>query len=527
MSIDELLKMPTRRDQWGRYKVLSPEGKVKGYTRATTVAKALDDGAGLLGWGKRMVALGLAQRPDLVALVASIGPDDKKALDGVCERAAEAGGSTIRRDLGTALHAALEESWVDMAKVPAPFVDDVAAVHSTLKAAGLSVVSSMIERMVVMDRFEIAGTFDLIVTDGEHLYMADIKTGATLLGALGFAVQLSIYANADNLYRQGEAADGSEDVREPMPALDKERGLIIHVQPSSGECDLHWIDLALGAEALELAMQVRTTRKAKPLTKIKIPATPKKVEEIFTEAIFEAFPDAEEVVEVSESWRQWMRDRINGLVESGFKADLLSGWPEGVATLASGDLISVDDGDLLDALVSKIEARHQLPFAPPEPKESAASDWVTREILSIRDTPTIDEGNEISESEVARVRSYAQELDPQDFEALGLLLGAAHQENYSLRLTGPGGKPTARRALITEALLLACQFDIEVIKAALKHARDFDDSMTIGFAIGTLSIDQALNLRRIFEALKVDDLSVLILEGSFVITGDVEAILAA
>ena len=143
-------------------------------------------------------------------------------------------------------------------------------------------------------------------------------------------------------------------------------------------------------------------------------------------------------------------------------------------------------------------------------KESAASDWVTREILSIRDTPTIDEGNEISESEVARVRSYAQELDPQDFEALGLLLGAAHQENYSLRLTGPGGKPTARRALITEALLLACQFDIEVIKAALKHARDFDDSMTIGFAIGTLSIDQALNLRRIFEALKVDDLSVLI-----------------
>ena len=168
MSIDELLKMPTRRDQWGRYKVLSPEGKVKGYTRATTVAKALDDGAGLLGWGKRMVALGLAQRPDLVALVASIGPDDKKALDGVCERAAEAGGSTIRRDLGTALHAALEESWVDMAKVPAPFVDDVAAVHSTLKAAGLSVVSSMIERMVVMDRFEIAGTFDLIVTDGEH-----------------------------------------------------------------------------------------------------------------------------------------------------------------------------------------------------------------------------------------------------------------------------------------------------------------------------------------------------------------------
>jgi hypothetical protein len=525
MSIDELLKMPTRRDQWGRYKVLTPEGKVKGYTRATTVAKALDDGAGWWGWGKRMVALGLAQRPDLVALVASIGPDDKKALDGVCERAAEAGGSTIRRDLGTALHAALEESWVDMANVPAPFVDDVAAVHATLKAAGLSVVSSMIERMVVMDRFEIAGTFDLIVTDGEHLYMADIKTGATLLGAVGFAVQLSIYANADNLYRQGEAADGSEDVREAMPALDKERGLIIHVQPYSGECDLHWIDLALGAEALELAMQVRTTRKARPLTKIKIPATPKKVEEVFTEALVEAFPGAEEMVEVSEAWRAWMRERIAGLVEAGFKADLLNGWPEGVATLASGDLITVEQGDELDALVSSIEARYQLPFAPPEPKE-AGTDW-TRDVLAMRQKPVIDEGNEISEAEVARVRGYAQELDPQYFEALGLLLGAAHQENYSLRLTGPGGKPTARRALITEALLSACQWDIEVLKAALKHARDFDDSMTIGFAIGTLSIDQALNLRRIFEALEVNHLLALEIKGSLVITGDVEAILAA
>ena len=166
-----------------------------------------------------------------------------------------------------------------------------------------------------------------------------------------------------------------------------------------------------------------------------------------------------------------------------------------------------------------------MPFAPPEPKE-ATTDW-TRDVLAMRQKPVIDEGNEISEAEVARVRRYAQELDPQDFEALGLLLNAAHQENYSIRLTGPGGKPTARRALITEALLLACQFDIEVIKAALKHARDFDDSMTIGVAIGTLSIDQALNLRRIFDAIKVDDLSVLNLEGTYVITGDVEAILAA
>ena len=43
-TIDELTQLPTRRDRWGRYLVL-PEGGTKpiGYTRATTVAKGIED----------------------------------------------------------------------------------------------------------------------------------------------------------------------------------------------------------------------------------------------------------------------------------------------------------------------------------------------------------------------------------------------------------------------------------------------------------------------------------------------------
>jgi hypothetical protein len=53
-----VLPDPIRRDQWGRYKVLPPEGKKPvGYARATTVAKALDDTSNLAAWGKRMTAL--------------------------------------------------------------------------------------------------------------------------------------------------------------------------------------------------------------------------------------------------------------------------------------------------------------------------------------------------------------------------------------------------------------------------------------------------------------------------------------
>jgi hypothetical protein len=162
----------------------------------------------------------------------------------------------------------LEKSWADPTFVaPDPYGSDVRAVHDALATARLRVVDGFAERMIVHDRHQIAGTFDLPVEDetGEK-FVADIKTGSSLLGALAFAVQLSIYANADALYNQGAAKDGSEDTREPMPEVSKLHGVIIHVQPASGHCDLHWLDLAIGAEALELAIAVREMRKAKTLS---------------------------------------------------------------------------------------------------------------------------------------------------------------------------------------------------------------------------------------------------------------------
>jgi hypothetical protein len=77
----------------------------------------------------------------------------------------------------------------------------------------------MTERIVVNDEIEVAGTFDLLLTDGQETFVSDLKTGSSVkYGGLGFAIQLSIYANASNLYTQGPAKDGSEDIREPMTA---------------------------------------------------------------------------------------------------------------------------------------------------------------------------------------------------------------------------------------------------------------------------------------------------------------------
>ena len=51
------------------------------------MAKALDDTSNLMAWSNRMTAMGLAQRPDLLALVQAADPDDRDELNKVCERA--------------------------------------------------------------------------------------------------------------------------------------------------------------------------------------------------------------------------------------------------------------------------------------------------------------------------------------------------------------------------------------------------------------------------------------------------------
>jgi hypothetical protein len=270
MTLIEPLPDPIRRDQWGRYKVLPPKGKKPvGYSRATTIAKALDDTSNLAAWGKRMTALGLAVRPDLLAMVQTTDAADKKALDRLCESASEAGGATARRDLGTALHKMFEQSCVTPGyKPPATYAADITAIHTTLREAGLQVVDECSELMVVIDKHQIAGMADLIVeriSDGE-LFIADLKTGSSVqYGALGWAIQLSIYANADNIYIQGAAVDGSEDLRAPMPAVNKAQAFIIHCEPESGSCDLHTLNIERGFQALECAMEVREWRKARQL----------------------------------------------------------------------------------------------------------------------------------------------------------------------------------------------------------------------------------------------------------------------
>jgi len=515
---------PTRRDRWGRYLVLLPTGgKLVGYTRATTVAKALDDGSGLIGWSKRMVALGLAQRADLLALVATSN-GDKRTLDDICERAAEAGGSTIRRDLGTAVHAMLEQSWADITYMaPAPYTADVEAVHAALAAHGITVEAGMVERIVVDDTHQIAGTFDLLVRspDGQ-LRVADIKTGSSLMGALSFAIQLAIYANADALYTQGAAADGSEDVREPMPDIAKDYGYIFHVQPESGRCDIHAIDLAAGLEALKIAVAVREARKAKVLTPAPIPEA---VVEAAVAQVLEVFPGAEVVTHVGDDWRTWMTSRIQAIKDAGHIESLAIHWPA-VPTIPSGEQITIDQGAEIEAAVRLIEQQFEMPF--PEPLTKAAAPKPKSATAKRRPRP--DEGPEVDDAMVASVNERAKQLEPDAIAWVAEMLTAASKANYPIRLTGAGSKRTLRRWYIASALVTLAGFADEALNRALISlaiGEELQPGHNVAAAIGSMTIDEAQRLMRLAAAVADSSLTPIWGEDTVTVTGDIQAALAA
>lgn len=503
-----------RRDRWGRYQVLPPRGdKPVGYTRSTTIAKILDDSSSLMAWNSRMTAIGLSLRPDLVALVATTSQDDKKTLDSLVKRASEAGGATVRRDLGTAVHGLLERRLKDPTFVaPDPYQADIEAVLSALADAGLSFVDGMTERIVVNDEIEVAGTFDLLLTDGEEIFVSDLKTGSSVkYGGLAFAIQLSIYANASNLYTQGAAKDGSEDVRDPMPNVSKSAGIIIHCQPGSGLAELHWLDLEAGTEALHKALEVRRLRK---LTLIH-PFTPQQA----TAALYGRQRPGQ-VTYVDEPWRKATRDRISAIVVDGHAQALADAWPDDHPTLKSGDPITIDQGDGISRVLDVLEKELGLPFAslpdlnppPVPPKKSTRRRAVNDGLDTLIHTDIIN-----------RLNDQATQLPDASLEWVKKILDDAKQCGRTLALSPPQGIPAERRYLICQAIIaLAVHRDDELAWTVLDNATAQKiPHHSLGDAFGTLRKTEAKSALGIVQAINNLDLIPMWDENGCRLEGDI------
>ena len=252
------LEAEPKRDGYGRYLIVPPDGgNAVAMTRATTVAKALDDTEGLQKWMKRQVALGMAQRPDLVAAAATTDASDKKRLAAIAEDAMSAAGSSAAATVGTALHRATELADLGL-EVPEMFAERVDEYERTLTAAGITVDPEFVEAVLVLWQHQIAGTTDRIVRIGNRRFVFDLKTGESVYPH-SFALQLAIYAMADHVY------DIRTETLRPMPEVDQDRAIICHLPAKGGPCTLHWIDISAGREALKHALWVRTWRRRRDL----------------------------------------------------------------------------------------------------------------------------------------------------------------------------------------------------------------------------------------------------------------------
>ena len=258
-----LAKSPSAK--WGRYELPHPvTGKTDKFSRATTLAHALDDGAGLTKWLQRNVVLGLKRDPDLLDEVDLFGDsrDVNKDLDAVIDTAGELAGAKDASERGTAIHAwteAVERDGLPIEDVPADFRPTVAAYLDALDRGEVRTVPGMVERLVWHEATNHVGTLDRIyqLADGT-MVIGDVKTSKTTslkYGYLGFAMQTCLYANASAMFNPESGQ------WEDMPAISNAYSVIAHIPSDQpGTARLITLDLTYGQIGLDMAMALKELR---------------------------------------------------------------------------------------------------------------------------------------------------------------------------------------------------------------------------------------------------------------------------
>ena len=244
------------RDQWDRPKIIPPGGGTPvAYRRASTVAEAIDDHYGLDVWKQRLLAQGLARRPDLVQAVHTA---NRPELAAIVEAALDEGGANVASRNGATMHALTDR--LDRGEaMPKGLPAHITAMLEAYEREMRRFEYLDGERFVVQDKIKCAGTYDRRLTDGEHIYIGDLKTGQNWKRiALKTAAQVAVYAAGDHYELDGE--------REPHGAL-RDRGVFIWLpwtdDPTDARCEVKWLDLRTGRKAIMEAFRLEDFRKIK------------------------------------------------------------------------------------------------------------------------------------------------------------------------------------------------------------------------------------------------------------------------
>lgn len=401
------------RDRWGRY-LLSGPGMTKpeSHTRATTMARTLADTFNLDQWGRRMLLQGASKRPDLVALAATLDPEernDKAQLNKLADQCQEAAAASSGANYGTAVHAFTAKLDAgDKVVAPPPLDRDLAAYASTLAERGIRTVPQMIERVVSLQIGDarVAGTLDranLVDRPGWDLpVIGDVKTAKEIWSFGEIAIQLALYANADLLH------DIPSGTYAPMPAMDKTRGLVFHLPVGRAACTVYVVDLVAGWEAVQLALDVRRYRDrtdlAVPFDMVaaSAPAAPAgddlmaQLEQslAITASPASSSSSTSEPAEVDGATPadpaivDWLRACVRHIVThlDGRPIPPSTPWPATVPTFKLGGPTTVAECAAVEAWCREVGKAAQLPFGPDRPRP----DFVVPDDLLGMTAPTIE-----------------------------------------------------------------------------------------------------------------------------------------
>lgn len=261
-------------------------------TRATTIAKALDDTTGLIEWKREQTLRGVAASPDLQALLASVGAKAPKGqIREIAQQGEDRAAASSAANMGTAIHAVVGLIIAGdndaLALAPESVRRDAQAVVDLLTGLGLQPV--VLEQFVVVSDLDeaIGGSFDILAINPRgRSVIVDVKTidaGTSLANkvrysGLAWAIQEAIYSHgtpyvgeierdrwtrpviddeAANFVRWASLADRIAS------APDMRHGLIVAVGRGTGVAQAVRTDLQAGWEAAAVAVSVRSWRKAK------------------------------------------------------------------------------------------------------------------------------------------------------------------------------------------------------------------------------------------------------------------------
>lgn len=471
-TVEDLLlnirpKREPKHNQWGQYVI--PEratGTEVAYQRATTLARMMADTYNLDQWQRRMLAIGLTQRPDLYAQIAAATVDERKLLNEVCEQAAEHAGSTIGRNIGSAMHRFAQRADAGEDVHPPPPLDaDLTAYRAALAAVEITPVEYMAERIVVVPSIAVAGTFDRILTSPRWSKprIGDLKTAQEIYDWIAIAIQLAVYAQGDSIW------DLDLQSHQPMPDVDRDVAIMMHVPAGSGECKLYEVDIAAGWEAAQLAVEIRGWRKRKDLAAELNPA------------VSVAAPDDGGLR------AEHARQRLVKLAD----AQASISWPAGVQTFKevrlSRHIYTHDELLRIEQALSDAEGAIEAEFPPPEPR--CDPDLLARMIARLETLPKDLFDGIVVDAQREHIPNLRQSggISIRHLQILEVLVDAAETE-------------TAARTNTARGLLGEYGDDVSLGRTilALAGARD----------LGTVDEETSVRVTAIVEALD-DDLLVV------------------